>query len=615
MKIAMFSMTPLFENQSMGGAQKQLKKVALHLAQQGHEVTILCTRRSDAMQPFRWHENLLVKPIFRFKQPFPEPYATPTYNIAAAIQDMGDELAQSDVFYNHDGGLIFPYIYQDIPAVISLRSIIFSETLQSGYLFQGDALILPSEHTANVWQHTAGRFFPDWGKRVHVIHNGLDFAQYQPTKPQRILDIIPVDPAKHRVVLYPHRPEAPKGILQTIAVADLLVNQYGMDDVRVLVPKWIDTGHSADVRQFYTDLEADIAQRGLAQNFIFHDWISDDLMPEFLSLGDVTLALGSYVETFGNVPYESLACGTPVIAANVGPYRDMLPPSLLVNYGDVESAAECAAQILQDRQGVPPEISAWLHENFQQADMVAAYAEVILNAKKLPPLHYKHQAITPPYQLAPWCGVTEHGVYHDFRAEYNHAPNFFHLEAASSEEIERWLEEGYLVPVQKKDSMSTVYLSLGSNEDAANNIVLGYRMLWQIGAIAAMSSVYESAAANGKDAAPYLNAVVALQTSHELDVLKGLLRRFEEILGRSRDHTSVPIDYDILFSSDRTVEYLHAGKTYSLPHADILNRAYVALPLAEIAPDWVHPIIGQTAQRIAEDLGDDGLTLRGDVRL
>ncbi len=599
----------------MGGAQKQLKKVALHLAQQGHEVTILCTRRSDAMQPFRWHENLLVKPMFRFKQPFPEPYATPTYNIAAAIQDMGDELAQSDVFYNHDGGLIFPYIYQEIPAVISLRSIIFSETLQSGYLFQGDALILPSEHTANVWQHTAGRFFPGWKDRVHVIHNGLDFAQYQPTKPQRILEIIPVDPAQHRIVLYPHRPEAPKGILQTIAVMDLLVNQYGMDDLRVLVPKWIDTGHSADVRQFYVDLEADISRRGLAENFIFHDWISDDLMPEFLSLGDVTFALGSYVETFGNVPYESLACGTPVIAANVGPYREMLPPSLLVNYGDAESAAERAAQILQQRQGVPPEISTWLHENFQQSDMVAAYAEVILNAKKLPPLRYEHHAITPPYQLAPWCSVTQRGVYHDFRAEYNDDSNLLHPEQATEEQLRQWLEEGYLVPVQKQQAMHIVYLSLGSNENAATNIVLGFRMLWQIGAIAALSSVYESAAADGKDAPHYLNAVIAIQTPHELSNLKGLLRRFEDMLGRDRDADAVPIDYDILFSSEDTTEYQAQGKLYNLPHSDILKRAYVAVPLAEIAPDWVHPETGKTAQQIAVQCSRDELVVREDFRL
>ena len=46
-KIAVFSMTPLFPEQALGGAQKQLKKVALHLGGLGHRVTILCTQRRD----------------------------------------------------------------------------------------------------------------------------------------------------------------------------------------------------------------------------------------------------------------------------------------------------------------------------------------------------------------------------------------------------------------------------------------------------------------------------------------------------------------------------------------------------------------------------------------
>jgi len=616
MKIAMFSMTPLFENQSMGGAQKQLKKVALHLAQSGHEVTILCTRRSDALEPFRWHENLLVKPTFRFKQPFPEPYATPTYNIAAAIQDMGDVLAQSDVFYSHDGGLIFPYVYQDIPAVVSLRSIVFSETLQSGYLFQGDALILPSQHTANVWQYTAGRFFPGWEDRVHVINNGLDFEMYKPTQPGKILDVIPVDPSQQRIVLYPHRPEAPKGILQTIAVVDVLVNRYGMDDLRVLVPQWIDTGHSADVRQFYVDLEADIERRGLAENFIFHGWISDDLMPEYLSLGNITFALGSYVETFGNVPYESMACGTPVFAANVGPYRDMLPTSVLVDYDDVESAAARAAEILQNGEGVSVEITQWLHENFQQADMVQAYADVILNAQKLPPMPYKHEFMTPPFQLAPWCGVTKRGVYHDFRAEYNDARNLSHPARAFSDEQKRWIEEGYLVPVHNGEISSNIFLGIGSNLNAEENIVLGFQMLWEVGAIFDWSWVYESAPAEGKSGAPYLNAVVGIRTEYSLPELKRRLRRLEERLGRDRASSGVvPIDYDILFTTAGDTEYSMDGRTYALPHPDILERAYVAIPLEKVASLWQHPVTGETVKEIAAKFNEEDLIWRKDVEL
>ena len=149
-RIAVFSMTPLFPDFAMGGGQNQLKKVALFLGELGHSLTILSTRREGSTRPFHWHENVRIKPILRFKQPYPEPYFTPLYHIANAMREVGNAIAESDVHYSHDGGLVFPYVYQDKPAVISLRSIIYPETMQCALLFQGDEWILPSEHTRGV---------------------------------------------------------------------------------------------------------------------------------------------------------------------------------------------------------------------------------------------------------------------------------------------------------------------------------------------------------------------------------------------------------------------------------------------------------------------------------
>ena len=463
MNIVMFSMSPLFEEKSMTGAQKQLKKVAMYLAEEGHDVTILCSMRDDA-DPFYWHDNLYVLPIYRFKQPFPEPYATPIYNIAAAIQDTGEYLAKADRFYSHDGGLIFPYVYQNIPTVISLRSIVLAEALQSGFLFQGDALILASEHSAQSWKHNFGRFFPGFADRIHVIHNGLDFDHYNPLAPTRIFtEVVPIVPGDHSIILYPHRPDETKGIRQTIEVVDLLVNQHEIEDLRVLFPKWIDTGLSADVRQFYKSLEDDIAERGLIDHFVFHDWVSDEMMPEYYSLGDVTFALGNYVETFGNTPYESIACGTPVIASRVGPYRDMLPDEVLVDYDNIKAIAEKAAALLKKEDVISDETMDWLHENFKQDDMVKAYADIILNAEKRPLLEYQFNPITDEtrFVLAPWCYVTKHGIYHDFKGQYcelddltrlvsQHDEDGFTFEAASEKEIMEWYKEGFLVPIQEQ---------------------------------------------------------------------------------------------------------------------------------------------------------------------
>ena len=185
-KIAVFSMTPLFPEFVMGGGQIQLKKVALHLAELGHNLTILSTQREGSMTPFKWHENIEIKPCLRFKQPYPEPYFTPLYHIANAMRYVGDAIAEAHIHYSHDGGLIFPYVYQDIPTVISLRSIIYPETLQCAYLFQGDEWILPSEHTRASYEAVVAQFAPQVGERMHTIHNGFNWDFYRYTKPEAI---------------------------------------------------------------------------------------------------------------------------------------------------------------------------------------------------------------------------------------------------------------------------------------------------------------------------------------------------------------------------------------------------------------------------------------------
>lgn len=443
----------------MGGAQKQLKKVAIYLAEQGHRVTLLCTWRSDAREPFQWHENARIIPIYHFKQPFPEPYDVPPYLVAQAIQDTANYLAQADVFYSHDGGLIFPYITQNIPSVVSLRSVRFSETIQSGFLFQGDTLIVPSEHTANVWRHTAGRFFPEMHKRIQVIHNGLDFSVYRPTDSTELAARLGVDPERHAIVLYPHRPEENKGIHHAIAVSRMLMVDHGLNNLRLLIPRWIDTGLSADVRAFYDSLLDEIRRAGLTEHVVFHEWISDTDMPAYYNLGGVTLAIGNYVETFGNTPYESLACGTPIVAARVAAYRDMLPSEFMVDYDDgpVE-AAELAAQILKARTRTSAPILEWLHTNFAQDDMVGRYADIILNARKQSPLVYRPTLFSDATQfvLAPWCYVAENGmVYHDFRGQWLSTSRNLALlmrtpvtmQDGTPGQVEALYRAGYLVPL------------------------------------------------------------------------------------------------------------------------------------------------------------------------
>lgn len=466
MRIVMFSINPLFPNTVMGGAPKHLQNIAIYMGELGHDVTVLCTASPDSNIPFHWHENVLVKPVLRFKQPFPQPYAVTGYELASIVQDMADHLRTADRFYMHDGELLFPFLYGHVPTVVSLRDNVYPETLHGSFLFQGDKLVLISEYSRRFFMATAGRFFPELKDRVVVIHNGLDWQRFKPTPPNEILNMLPFDLSAHTVILHPHRPEESKGIMQTIAVIDLLVNQYGLRDIKTLIPRWLAVQANLELREFYERVESEIIQRGLRDHIVLHDWIPQRLMPEYYSLGAVTFSLGHFPESFGNSVYESLGCGTPSIAARISTHRELLPDDLLdkVDFGDAEAAAATAAAIIREKRRTSPATLDYLKTHYSVENQLARYADAILNAKVASPLRYRAPVIdmNTPFVLAPWCYRSTSGqVYHDFRADYTALGVFGDLLAASPDGVSRtqaeqqgvdaesfdlWYREGFIVP-------------------------------------------------------------------------------------------------------------------------------------------------------------------------
>ncbi len=461
-KIAVFSMTPLFADFAMGGGQAQLKKVALHLGELGHRLTILSTQREGSMSPFKWHENVEIRPVLRFKQPYPEPYFTPLYHIANAMRYVGDAIADADIHYSHDGGLIFPLVYQAKPTVISLRSIIYPETLQSAFLFQGDEWILPSEHTRASYAAAVSQFAPETRDRMHTIHNGFDWDLYRYTPPSSIFKVIPAEVADHKVMLFPHRPDTNKGIYEVVRVTRRLAHELGWDNLRVLAPRWLDADSDSLNIAYYDKLRRTINEAGLGDVFVFHDWISEALIPEYYSLADVTMCIGNCVETFGNTPFESLGCGTLPIVSRVATYRELLPDEHIdrVDYGDIDAAASLAHAILSEGRRTSAGTLSYLQSAFSHEAMVSRFADVIVNAVKKPPIQYRLPELgeNTAYQLAPWCYISpDRGIYHDFLAAYHEDealirlarenPNGFLASSVDPAQLRGWVDDGYIVPV------------------------------------------------------------------------------------------------------------------------------------------------------------------------
>lgn len=143
--------------------------------------------------------------------------------------------------------------------------------------------------------------------------------------------------------------------------------------------------------------------------------------------------------------------------------------------------------------------------------------------------------------------------------------------------------------------MSTVYLGLGSNVDARANIESGIRALRETLTAVELSPVYEAPAV-GFEGDDFINLVARAETDLSPLELKQFLHELEDRHGRDRSgpkFSDRTLDIDILLYDDLWLQ----SPELEIPRDEILTAAHVLRPLADLAPDLLHPV---RRERIAD---------------
>lgn len=152
--------------------------------------------------------------------------------------------------------------------------------------------------------------------------------------------------------------------------------------------------------------------------------------------------------------------------------------------------------------------------------------------------------------------------------------------------------------------MSTVYLALGANLGDREAALRGaLDLLQDSGQVTAraVSSLYETAPMYVTDQPPFLNAVARVETTLAPDLLLARLKEAEGTLGRVARQRYGPreVDLDILLYDDLVL----AGPRLTIPHQRMAERAFVLLPLAELAPRLAVPGMDRTVEALVAMLG------------
>ncbi len=158
------------------------------------------------------------------------------------------------------------------------------------------------------------------------------------------------------------------------------------------------------------------------------------------------------------------------------------------------------------------------------------------------------------------------------------------------------------------DPMNHAYLLTGSNREnpLLQLSIAANKISQSVGSILQISSIYKTAPWGNTDQDLFYNQVMQIETKLEPQKLLEVILAIETNMGRVREKKWEPriIDIDILFFEDRIL----TGEL-QIPHPLLHLRRFTLVPLKQIAPDLIHPVLGKSITFLLDECPDKGMVV------
>ena len=416
MKIAIFSLAPLHQKNIMGGSQKILHELATSLGEYGHEIKVWCSSSEHNQEKFVLGSSN-VYPYLFFRGKFPSPYQVPPINLVKSLKLIRKASEWADRIYLHADGMYHRDSFIGKKIIRSFHDFIYDEAIISSLAFNAEATIVPSDYLKQCIEATLVLSDKKKIEPIITVPNGIKINKNLNLVSNKANDSGEVN------LLFPHRPQITKGIIQAVKIAVKLQDKIPKKKVNLLAPYFSSNTNNDDTSLSYEKIFK-IAKNEEAKNILkLYQWLPHQNMDDLYSSASITLCPGNFVESFGLVPLESVINHTPVVCSSVGGFRSYsnIPAIKLFPYGDIDNAVELICDSLETSMDIFFQSKEIISNEYSYTNMISQYEKIITDNNVI---HQKiHMKNKNNHKLAPWCSIEKDYIYNDYSSERLYVKN------------------------------------------------------------------------------------------------------------------------------------------------------------------------------------------------
>ena len=421
MKITGISIAPIYPNKIIGGSQKVLMDLFSGLGEKGHELNILSTKTNEINSKF-YFNKVLVDPVLNFRGMFPSTHHFPPYKLLSNLKEIENQTVQSDVVYLHADALYLRPNLNTSKVIRSFHDYFYEESILSSLLLSSNKTVVPSNYLKNCIETIVLMSGLRNLEQVNCIPNGV--FNNKAIKDSKFLTNLKNKSKEDLFVLFPHRPTPEKGLINAIEITKKLQKKLLNRRVKLLVPFYSNESVFDESNFEINSIKKIIKEYDAQDIILLHDWLNIDQMSSYLSIGDVVISPGKFIESFGLIPLEAISNLTPVVCYKVGALRDLseIPGIFQVKFNEIDTFVDSILDAINIDKSILIQGKKYIESNYSTSSMVNKYEELFLsiNYKKNNKFIFQNKLT-----LSPWSYIENGSIFNDYTSKFYKYPKLF----------------------------------------------------------------------------------------------------------------------------------------------------------------------------------------------